>query len=251
MSKCTTNSVVSVSAEKQAILDKLADLPPEIWLSTDCHTDDQRDHWNDCKQYFGWLRLLLKDYFSGQETQGLDLLPLKDKQFWINHRDTYLKLYDIIQYSWSAIRKTLEKIQDDTISSPGQMLIEILEWKAALMFGECTNHLPHELNRFSLNRFSPRQEYEEYRKRFKKRKSLEKEELWMNPYHFFCLTIAAKEACKDSLLDEKLSVYLKLYAEVESDLYKELHPRRKRRGHQWVNGQKEPLSKELPKDDTG
>lgn len=233
--------------EREAILERLGNLPPEVWLLADCHTEDQRTHWSNCKLYFLWLKRLLKDYFGGgKEALALDLLPLKQKQFWINERDKYIHLYDIIHYSWGAIRRALEKIElANTAHSPGEMLIKVLEWKAASMFAEC-----HDMTRPALSRLSPQKAYREYQKTLKYKSpeeaiaNLSKDHLRLDAYRGFCLIVAEQEARKDSLLRRKLSAYYRAYNDVQSDLYAQINPRKKNEpGHQWVNGHKEPLTK--------
>lgn len=235
--------------EKEAILERLGNLPPEIWLLADCHTDDQRTHWSDCKLYFMWLKRLLKDYFAGgEEAQALDLLPLKEKQFWAKERDSYINLYGIIHYSWGAIRRALEKTQVDTIHSPGEMLIKVLDQKATMMFYGCTEYAPPEFGRFS-----PRKVYTEYRKTFKYKSpqeaiaNLSKEKLRPDAYRRFCLTIAEQEARRDSYLREKLTYYYRKWSELDAELYAQNHPRKGEPGYQWVNGRKEALSKSTKK----
>ena len=232
--------------EKEIILERLGKLPPEIWLLADCRTNDQRAHWDECKKYFMWLRRLLKDYFSGgKEALALDLLPLKEKQTWINERDKYIHLYDIIHYSWGAIRKALEKMPEvDMIGSPGEMLIKILEWKSAGMFAEC-----HESTPPARSRFSSQKAYQEYQKILKYKSpeeaiaALPKEQLRLDTYRCFCLVVAEQEARKDSLLRRKLSAYYRAYNDVQADLYAQTHGRKKEPGYQWVNDCKEPLTK--------
>jgi hypothetical protein len=136
----------------------------------------------------------------------------------------------------------------DTIRSPGEMLVKILEWKAAMMFYGCTEYAPPELSRFS-----PRKAHTEYLKIFKYKSpeeaiaNLSKEQLRLDGYRGFCLAVAAQEARRDSYLREKLTYYYRKRAEIDAELYAQIHPRKGEPGHQWVNGYKKPLGKSTKK----
>lgn len=243
--RMSSSFLATVRPADQLILDKLKNIPDHWWLLMDCHTDDQRAYWSECRLFYGRLRVFLKDYFSGRGTDW-ESLPKADREFWRNYRDEWLELYDLLECGWSYIRQGFAKNgRDLPVQFPGEMLILILEELAAEMFLPCT-----EFASPSRSKFSPQavyRVYQQYQRSLKNTsiaevlKVLSRESFQSSPFLICCLSICSKESKKDRLLKRKLNTYLTIQAQSDADHLKIAHPRNHASGHQWVNGKKLPL----------
>lgn len=132
--------------EQEKILRYLIDIPPLQYLE-DCDTDDRKQHWENCKNFYSCLHHFMKNHFAG--------LPLPDENFYREdlqvpiifptpqqkeslfqrvglYLDYYLNYYRVLSWGWKYISPALdEKKQrtgDKSISeTPGQALIGVIE----------------------------------------------------------------------------------------------------------------------------
>jgi hypothetical protein len=240
---------ITLSLEEKIVLQKVNGLPPLSWLLTDCKTEDRQQHWMECKQFFQFLHALLRDYFSARETNWLDL-PLKDREFWISYRDSWLKLYGLILDNFTCIKEAADRDGITIPTQPGEFFLEILNWEAAAFFYPCVEAASPDLGRFS-----PRKEYQtqttlrkqrqsikaEYQRWQKAKTSGHTEEWAFDAYKTYCLVVLSGAAKKDKSLAKKLKEYARLNAEMQTDLMKMIHPRNRVQGYQWVNGERRQL----------
>lgn len=119
-------------SESQEIIRALEDIPPFLWLFT-VKKPEQKQEWVNLKIHFQWLHNSLKAYFSGKETP-LQSLQEKQMEFYSEWTESYLALYDVLQWGWKYIKKADPEFPFD---HPGQALIGILEASAAGMFKTC------------------------------------------------------------------------------------------------------------------
>ncbi|MBD1844012.1 hypothetical protein H6F89_11490 [Cyanobacteria bacterium FACHB-63] len=235
----------------QGAIDRLKNLPDLVWLM-DCRTDEQKEHWKDCRLMCLFIRKLLEDYFSGMATD-LSPLPKADRTYWMLHRERWTALYNVIQHAWTDIFQAAKEdgLEADFPSQPGEMLILMFRMWAAEMFAPCVIGLHPELGRFS-----PRKAYtaysnrnkpialpenltlENWRKRFSK---TDREMMTFSVHETYCLLICGRVAKQDRLLKDKLKTFRRIEANIEQSNYAMIHPRKKVQGYQWINGYKNSL----------
>ncbi|MEP0917010.1 hypothetical protein NC981_09275 [Leptolyngbya sp. DQ-M1] len=235
----------------QSAIDRLKNLPELTWLM-ECRTDEQREHWRDCREFCQILKNLLNDYFSGNASD-LSQLSKDERTYWTLHRDRWIALYNLIQQAWFDILQAVQEhgLQADFPNQSGEMLILMLKMWAAEMFSPCVIGVHPELGRFSprkahtayLNRNKPialpeNLTLEEWRKRFSK---ADREMMTFSVHETFCLLVCEQVAKKDRLLKDKLKTFRRIEADIEQINYAMIHPRKKVQGYQWVNGRKERL----------
>lgn len=226
----------------KALVKTLNDFPPITWLYNDCKTTDQKAHWAEVKKFNQFVKTLLDNYFAGKSSPALDAMQLKDKQFWINFTDSYLRLYDLVRYCWHSISAdaTLNGFENFP-SSPGEMLVRIVEFETAQQLWDCTEYASPKVAKFSpCNAYK---QLEPKTKTIADLRSLPKEDLWFNAYRRFCLLACHRDSKRDSLLKKKLKQFLVLEAEITAELRSMAHPSQRLQGYQWVNGVKQPLKR--------
>jgi len=244
------NELGVVGPSQKLILNKINTLPPSLWLANDCHTDCQRQHWHDCRQFFQFLHLLLKDYFSGK-APALAGLSKKEVKSWRQHRNYWLQVYSLISDAWEDISQEASNWgfeKKEFPETPGQMFIETLKWDAAALFYPCTEYASPEFSKFS-----PTALYKEWRRggwwqvQMSKGSYISKEkfteQVKFDAYLNFCLRIYLRVSKQDNQLRANLKRLYRLKAEIDQELFSMIHPSKGVKGHVWVNGEKKSLTK--------
>lgn len=234
-------TVSNIPDEWRGAISRLKTLPDNAWLK-DCRTNEQTEHWHDCKMLCSFLQKLLKDYFSGRESV-LPGMSKGDRDFWIMQRDRWIKLYGAIQLGWSHIRSAAQRDDISIPDQPGAMLIVLLEQWASGLFAPCVVGFHPKMGHFS-----PRKAHLDYLNRYKlqlqrpleKLKPHERQVWHFSAYENYCQIVLAKAAKGDRLLKQKLKEFSRVEAELETQLMAMAHPRKKLKGHQWLNGHQSP-----------
>ena len=129
--------------EKCAILNRLDGLPPKTWLNYSS-TDGQKKHWESVSAKHQLLKKALEAYFSSDPTL-LKHLEEKDQEYFAQLAECYITLYGALQWAWSNFVEAIEEIGIELrnlgVTTPGQMVVEILTLEAEEEFRECL--LPH------------------------------------------------------------------------------------------------------------
>lgn len=232
----------SIPPEWQGAIDRLKNLPDSGWLD-ECRTDEQTELWHDCRMLCAFLRKLLKDFFSGRESD-LSPMPKRDRDFWFLLRDRWLKFYAAIQQGWGYLRTAAAKDGVFIYETPGEMLIALLDEWALSLFSPCIIGLHP-----SLGGFSPRRTYTAYQQRHRRKeavktlKAADREMLRFMAHEVYCSSVLTTAAKSDKSLKRAVNDFLRTEAEIEAALIAMAHPRKGLQSHQWVNGRKTAVYK--------
>ena len=235
---------------RSAALKVLGGLPPELYLQY-CKSEDQIIHWYELRRHYCLLNQSFQEYFSGKAESQYYKLNEKDREIYTLLRDFYLKFYQLVQFCWRSIEQEFHergKSLKTFASSPGEALIRVLENDAAAFFQVCllpyykwtpseSRNLREQDRRLQArcSRDKPDEtlsrDIEQYQKR-----------LYRATQPFLEL-LAFREICVDVCQQQKSSAakkYLKEYriakSELDSELHSLFHPRKKRRGWEYVRG---------------
>jgi len=226
--------------QQPKILKQVDESPPLGWLLEDCNTADRRQHWMEVKRLYQLLHAALKAYFSGDKSVFNDL-PKKQKEFAALMRDDYLSLYGVLHDGWDVISEELKHIDSYVASSPGEMLVKIIEWECVGVFCSAFPEIDPCGNGF--RDFSPQKAYRRWSEDRKPGTKISKTELkkrlrenWSHCYRGLCLAVCTQAARTDPTLKRKLQEYRRVSAELQENLYKDAHPRKQAKGWAWRNG---------------
>jgi hypothetical protein len=240
-------------AENQLILSTLQGLPPLGWYWADCRTADQKQHFFDLQAHYQRLRTLLHNYFS-EQLDDWSGLSQSEVSSWKMRRAYWTSLYDLIRNGWEAIAAAFAEAGVE-VSTPGNLLVLVLEWEAAGLLVECLNLAP-----LSMTRFSPQKAYNHYKESLKpvkdraaalrnalsnweKAKQTDEWLLYAPDAHLNLILKTCHQAAKrDRVVRKSLKAFNSNKEELRDEIYKDFHPRKKARGYQWVNGQKLSLT---------
>lgn len=248
--------IVSLSEPlKEALLSVTNELPPSEFLAY-CDTPDQKFHWLEIKQAYGFLHEALKDYFEGRAANH-GHLNKKERELYAAFRDYYLTYYNVIQWGWCYIEEYAVK-HDSVVPdrNPGEALLRTIEDEATFAFSACLSPYrrwtPYQVRKLAksdrelkaaIDSGKPLSAVQE-----RKLASYNREvDQIRQPYgNFLARRQAFIHACEEQgKQDEQLSHLLKEYKRAKSRLdalvQSQLHPSKRRRGTEWKHGVKRQL----------
>jgi hypothetical protein len=215
--------------EQEKILSYLIDIPPLEYLQA-CDTDDRKQHWETCKNFYSCLYHFMKNHFAGlplptesfyrEDLQVSMVFPTSEQKDLLFQRvglylDYYLKYYSVLSWGWKYISPVLDKEKQRTGNNsipetPGQALIGVID---QYLDGLFYVYFPEKVTGNYYREYSPRKAYKkhkEYEKNLLLREDLEN----LNTLEKKKLASFDKELEKESELLEPFVGLTKFYIDL-------------------------------------